>query len=594
VLAFEPLEYSTVAGSQAITLEYNPFATQFDDSDQDGIPDIYDPDDDNDGIPDTWENQYGFDPNDANDAGLDSDGDGLSNLDEYLRNTLPLNPDSDGDTVEDGEDDFPLDPYESTDSDGDGIGDNADSDDDNDGSDDSVDCDDFNPTIHPDAIEIPNNYIDEDCDGIDPDTIPPFTEMIEPPSGATNVAVSTNIVAHVKDNSIGVDQASIVLRINGSIVFPAITGTPDDYELTYEPPAEFGNEQQVEVRIDAADLSEPPNVMETQIYTFVTEAAAGNPWEPDTDDDDEDGIPNYVEDDLGTDPESKTLFVRPIMIEGTAFIYWPDFITLFPDTRPGFADIEAFTNAGIEISVIGDPGNPYAPMRAFDYDPATDPDQPPCDILEIINMPNNLYCAFGHHNFGHTYFYGGTTWFWDTKGYVPNDQTSPHFIEHGYFTPLIYPFPLDNYMNEGAYLTIQASQFPQETSGCGLAQCYDNNFSSPLNLDDSESTAPFVGYPDGTVEFNEIVFDSNKQIIYVGGRGKRYTRAEVMRRTITHEMGHALLAASESDHCLDVNCIMYHSVADWEMRDFGPGDCVHKPGGAKDIRAAGVVHNRVH
>jgi hypothetical protein len=96
------------------------------------------------------------------------------------------------------------------------------------------------------------------------------------------------------------------------------------------------------------------------------------------------------------------------------------------------------------------------------------------------------------------------------------------------------------------------------------------------------------------VEFNEIVFSAAMQIIYIGSQGIRYDRDTVMRRTLTHEMGHALLAASEADHCTDVNCIMYHSVADWEMRDFGPGDCVHKPGGAKDIRAAGVVHNSIH
>jgi hypothetical protein len=107
------------------------------DTDGDGILDIHDPDDDNDGIPDTQE------------TGGSS--------------TSSTNADTDGDGVDDSEDQFPNDPTETVDTDGDGTGDNADTDDDNDGTPDSTDA----------FPQDPNETTDTDGDGVgdnaDPD-----------------------------------------------------------------------------------------------------------------------------------------------------------------------------------------------------------------------------------------------------------------------------------------------------------------------------------------------------------------------------------------------------------------------------------------
>jgi hypothetical protein len=58
-------------------------------------------DTDHDGIPDQWEITYGLNPKDPADAQLDSDGDGLSNLEEYKVGSNPLNPDSNGNGMND-------------------------------------------------------------------------------------------------------------------------------------------------------------------------------------------------------------------------------------------------------------------------------------------------------------------------------------------------------------------------------------------------------------------------------------------------------------------------------------------------------------
>ena len=82
---------SDAAGNSSSPLVDN-FATDTVDTDGDSIRDYEDEDDDNDTMPDTWEIEFGLDPK-ADDTALDYDGDGVSNLDEYLLAMNPSEPD---------------------------------------------------------------------------------------------------------------------------------------------------------------------------------------------------------------------------------------------------------------------------------------------------------------------------------------------------------------------------------------------------------------------------------------------------------------------------------------------------------------------
>ena len=60
------------------------------DTDGDQIANFADLDEDGDGMPDAWEIKYGFNPLDPSDAAKDANGNGISNLQEYLNGANPL------------------------------------------------------------------------------------------------------------------------------------------------------------------------------------------------------------------------------------------------------------------------------------------------------------------------------------------------------------------------------------------------------------------------------------------------------------------------------------------------------------------------
>ncbi|MES2508192.1 MAG: hypothetical protein V4599_15925, partial [Verrucomicrobiota bacterium] len=74
---------------QSTPLEDTPAFAAYKDTDEDGMPDV-------------WEDLHTLNKNNAADAGVDSDLDGLSNLREYLAGTLPRDRDSDDDGAPDG------------------------------------------------------------------------------------------------------------------------------------------------------------------------------------------------------------------------------------------------------------------------------------------------------------------------------------------------------------------------------------------------------------------------------------------------------------------------------------------------------------
>ncbi len=91
------------------------------DSDGDGISNIDDPDDDNDGVLDE-DDAFPFDP----DESMDTDNDGVGDNGDAFPNDPNETTDSDNDGVGDNGDAFPTDPGETADTDNDGVGDNAD------------------------------------------------------------------------------------------------------------------------------------------------------------------------------------------------------------------------------------------------------------------------------------------------------------------------------------------------------------------------------------------------------------------------------------------------------------------------------------
>ncbi|MBN1509979.1 MAG: putative Ig domain-containing protein [Sedimentisphaerales bacterium] len=113
----------------------------------------------------------------------------------------------------------------------------------------------------------------------------PTVTSLSPQAGAIQVSLNHLIRLHVNDAGQGVDADSIVIRLDGQVIYEgdtslhtsaygrcSRTGTKHDYRFTYQPDKSFDCDHIANVEIDASDLA--GNVMNTYSYSFLTEMRA--------------------------------------------------------------------------------------------------------------------------------------------------------------------------------------------------------------------------------------------------------------------------------------------------------------------------------
>ncbi|MBI3248636.1 MAG: thrombospondin type 3 repeat-containing protein [Deltaproteobacteria bacterium] len=569
-------------------------------------------DSDSDGLTDAREILLNTDPLKA-----DSDGDGRSDgADNCPQLANPTQDNSDNDAfgdVCDGDDDndgvadavdsCPLNANPGqADLDGDGKGDVCDTDADGDGfaavSAGGLDCDDRAAGTHPGAKEIPGNGRDDDCTATTLDRPIELLVSVEDPLD-TSVTADTwlpnegrmaRMIAQVVGTPGGTPSPVFSLQLAstnlpGRYTNDTSTDTSPDYEVVSNVgnqalvrAHDFGGTLTVQARADVT-LPDGTRVILEKVLTLPTDT-------------DHDGLPDAWEDQFGglspsddTDLSNGNTFVGDGLTaveEYRGFLWGPTLVKVGPDSLyqtpvyvpqgspVHFRSSPFRKDVFLKFSGYRDP-LPFALGTAFIDDAHLDvhvvdaalmPGELHIDVLPVVNNVMGTYQGAN----GHINKRGVRDWIWDTKG-ASSEGTATQYGE-----PITYQIPAEFYFTDRPYADTGVLGILEPLSTAGVEDKNDNgqldvllgakedaNKNGLLDGDRvvqgsfTQALSPLDVDNDGLVELPVVADPAGIDPRF------EYTRAHVLMHTVTHEVGHALGIAHNSDAA----CLMFEQTPNW-------------------------------
>lgn len=90
-----------------------------------------------------------------------------------------------------------------------------------------------------------------------------FLDLVFPPCNSIKNPVETNLLWRIRDYGFEFNTETLIFKVNGSPVQDrpefSVTGLVNGLQLDYNPPEDFGHEEEVEVFLEIDDTAVPPN-----------------------------------------------------------------------------------------------------------------------------------------------------------------------------------------------------------------------------------------------------------------------------------------------------------------------------------------------